>query len=247
MMGLSRDEKGELAAIRRLSSLVVLDQESVAALARATNVQKNLPARGELLRDGKPIKTPLMILSGWAARVRQLEDGRRQIMSFLLPGDLIGNCRHIHPVAVSTVVSLTPLRYCAAPQLSASQALQEAFSISSALDEAYLLAQITRLGRLNAEERIVDLFLELHERLTLCGLAHHGRIQYPLTQEMLADATGLTQVHVNRTLQALRRRGDIALSAGSLTIVDPDALAERVGHTPTRVTAAELPLIPPQP
>lgn len=184
----------------------------------------------------------MIILSGWAARIRQLKDGRRQIMSFLLPGDLIGNCPHDMPVAVSSVVSLTPLHYCAAPPTKDSRALQQAFAISSAIEEAHLLNQITRLGRLTAEERIIDLFLELYERLSLCGLADHGQIVFPLTQEVLADATGLTQVHVNRTLQALRKQGDITLNTGSLTILDPGGLAERMGRAATSVTSLHLPI-----
>ena len=217
MKGLGVDETVGRAAFRRLTSLVELDPEAIALLAHNIGNGRTLPIRGELLREGTPISTPMILLSGWAARIRQLENGGRQIMSFLLPGDLVGNCRHEGPIAVSSVVALTSL---------------------------HLLDQITRLGRLNAEERILDLFLELHERLSLCGLADQGQIVFPLTQEMLADATGLTQVHVNRTLQILRKRGDITLNAGSLTILDPAALSARVGRAPTKVTALRLPLAP---
>lgn len=244
MKGLADDETVGRAAFRRLTSLVEFDPEAIALLAHHISSSRTLPMRGELLREGTPIGTPMILLSGWAARIRQLEDGRRQIMSFLLPGDLVGNCRHEGPIAVSSVVALTSLQYCSAPSAKDSRALHKVFAISGAMEEAHLLDQITRLGRLNAEERILDLFLELHERLSLCGLADHGQIVFPLTQEMLADATGLTQVHVNRTLQILRKRGDITLNAGSLTILDPAALASRVGRAATKVTALQLPLAP---
>lgn len=242
MKGLMGDEALARAAFRRIASLVDLDADAVALLAHSVSLARSMPARGELLREGTPIAAAQLILAGWAARIRQLEDGRRQIVSFLLPGDLIGSCAHEGPIAVSSVIALTTLHYCPAPPSSGSRSLERAYALSGALDEAHLLDQVTRLGRLNAEERILDLFLELYERLSLCGLADQGQIVFPLTQEMLADATGLTQVHVNRMLQILRKRGDITLNAGSLAIIDPVALAGRVGRAPTKVTSLRLPV-----
>lgn len=222
-------------AIRRLAALAPLDPPAEEALADAAIRSRMLKPGRELLAEGAPVPNPLLILSGWAARTRFLTDGRRQIMSLILPGDLIGNCRHNRPLSVSTVVALGPLTVCAAPP-SSFPALGEAYFISHALDEAYLLAQITRLGRLSAEERLVDLMLELCDRLALCGLVSDGGFAWPLTQTALADALGLTPVHVNRTLQQLRHRGDVILRSGRLQLTDPIDLAQRVGHITARVT-----------
>lgn len=185
----------ESPVIRRLSALAPLSAADLAILLAALEKVRPFAPRSELLSERRGIAGSMFIVSGWAARVRILTDGRRQFLSFLLPGDLIGMCHQREPLAVSTVVALTPVTACPAP-LSVSATLKEAYHVSQALEEANLLAQITRLGRLNAQERIGDLLLEFHERLALAGLSVKGSFEVPLTQEMLADALGLTSVHV---------------------------------------------------
>src|SRR4029453_12642178 len=101
--------------------------------------------RSELLTEGHEIREALLIVEGWAARVRILSDGRRQFLSFLLPGDLVGLCRHERALAVSNVVAITPLKTCRAPDGDLHPSLSKAYAVSHALEEAYLLAQITRL------------------------------------------------------------------------------------------------------
>lgn len=227
------------AAIHRLSRLVELDEPAVDALRAAARRGRSVEPRVEILQEGWPIREALVILRGWAARTRVLEDGRRQIMSLLLPGDLIGNSHHESPLAVSMVTTLTDIEVCPAPEGFAL--LDEAYAVSRAMEEAYLLAQITRLGRLNAEERLVDILLELLERMQLAGLASRDGFDFPLTQEMLADMTGLTSVHVNRMLQLLRRQDDIILKGGRLTFNAVDRLADRVGRSPVVVSGLPRP------
>lgn len=231
MSGTASQAHDREPALRRLASLADLDEAAIAALTdELTRAQ--LVRRGHnLFVEGQAITRRMMILDGWAARIRLFEDGRLQILSFLLPGDLVGNCSHERAVSVSTAVALTDVRCCPAPPPRLSPALAEAYSVSRALDEAYLLAQIARLGQLSAEERLADLLLELAERLELCGLVDHGRFEMPLTQQVLADATGLTVVHVNRMVRALRRQNDIAWTDGSLTLKNPASLARKVGRT----------------
>jgi CRP-like cAMP-binding protein len=225
-------------AVHRLSKLAPLDESAIRALNKAGPRARIVPVHHELFGEGKAMGEPQLILSGWAARVRILPDGGRQILGLLLPGDLIGHCYQPHPVAVSAVVALTDLMICKAPPSENHETLRDAYAVSHAFDEAYLLAQITRLGRMNASDRLADLFLELLERLALAGLAPGYTFHHPLTQEMVADMTGLTTVHVNRTLRAMRRDNEANWSAGQLTLIDPAALAQRVGRSPTRVTSA---------
>jgi len=193
--------------------------------------------RAELISEGRPISAALLVVDGWAARMRILPDGRRQFLSFLLPGELIGMCQHERPLAVSTVVAITPVRTCRAPDGAHHPALARAYAVSGALEEAYLLAQITRLGRLSALERLGDVMLELRERLALAGQVRNGAFDMPLTQEMLADVLGLTPVHVNRMVQQARRQGWLEWRAKRVTVRDPAALATRVGRMPVRVQA----------
>jgi len=224
-------------AMLRLSRLAGLTATDLALLESGMLTGHLARSRREILREGQEITGAQIIVSGWAVRARLLADGRRQFLSFLLPGDLIGHCRHSRPLAVSTIVALTDVRLCAAPASSTSASLAEAYAVSQALDEAYLLSHITRLGRLNAQERIGDLMLEFHERLTLAGLVTHNGFEMPLTQEALGDALGLTSVHINRMLQLMRREGDLTLKGGRLILSDPPVLARKVGRAPIHVTA----------
>lgn len=233
----ARPFERSVAAVTRLSALANLDDDACAALLGAAQLPRHAPARRDFRSEGREITETLLLLSGWAARTRILVDGRRQIISLVLPGDLIGYCDHDRPVALSTVTALTDVDFCVAPSAAASPALARAYAASRALDEKHLMAQVTRLGRLNAQERIADLFLELLDRLQLAGLAAHGRYQMPLTQEALADALGLTSVHVNRTLQALRREGAIDWKGRELVIPDPAALERKAGRSAQRISA----------
>ena len=224
-------------AVTRLAALAPLDGEDMAALlTAAAGSARRIPARREVLGEGQPVPQAQILLSGWACRVQMLTDGRRQIVSLMLPGDLIGMCRQRDPLASSAILALTDVATCLAPEPREGQrgsGLAEAYALSGAFDEAYLLRNITRLGRLSAYERTADLLLEIHERLTLAGIGN----MLPLTQEMLADALGLTSVHVNRTLQTMRRDGSVSLRAGTAVLSDPARLASMVDHRPLRVTS----------
>ena len=128
------------------------------------------------------------------------------------------------------------MRICRAPEAGLSPTLARAYALNDALERAYLFAQITRLGRLNAHERLADFLLELQERFALAGLVRgDGQFEMPLTQEALADVLGLTPVHVNRVVQHSRRDGWLEWRAKRVTIHDPEQLAVLVGRQPARV------------
>jgi CRP-like cAMP-binding protein len=220
-------------ALKRLASLAPLDAPAQAAVTAALADAQPVRARRDIMAEGTAIAAARLIAGGWAARVKILVDGRRQFLSFLLPGDLIGWCRHPAPRAGSTVTALTEV---ALSPLPTAPALDDAYAMSAALEEAYLLEHIARLGRLNALERIYSLLLELNERLERNGLAVDGRFDMPLTQEMLGDALGLTAVHVNRMLQEARRAGALDWTGGRIVLHDPAALSRQIGRVPTRVS-----------
>jgi CRP-like cAMP-binding protein len=223
-------------AIRRLNNLTPLDVPAIDALRNALGRTHRLEARAELTREGKSTGEPLLIAEGWVARVRHLFDGRRQLVSFAMAGDLLGNCEFEGSLASSTIVALTPVHVCPLPDASLSPTLARAYAISKALDEAHLIAQVTRIGRLSAHERLVDLLLEFYERLQTNGQAGEGRFRMPLTQELLADALGLTSVHLNRTIQLARRAGELTWTGREVRLTDPKALALSIGRMPVRVS-----------
>jgi CRP-like cAMP-binding protein len=221
----------ETRIVARIGNLSPLDAHEWEALSEAQEQRQRVAAHRSLIDEGARVTAPRIILSGWAGRTRIFADGRRQILSLLLPGDLIGKCRQSHPLAATGAVALTDVTLCPAPEpRHTKHGLTEAYARSGALEEFYLFRQIARLGRMSAYERIVDLLLEVRDRLAAVALGPKDSFHFPITQEALADLLGLTSVHVNRTLKALRQDGLIDLRSGTMSIKDPSALEALVEH-----------------
>jgi CRP-like cAMP-binding protein len=220
-------------ALKRLAALAPLDAEDERLLQDAAGAARHIPARKDIVREGDPIGQGFILLDGWAYRARILSDGRRQILHFLLPGDMIGLCFHLRPAALTTITALTDVVLCPAPVANAEQGgegLAAAYALSRALEEEHLLRQITRLGRLSAYERITDWLLETGERLARAGAGEEDQFQLPVTQEAMADMLGLTSVHVNRTLQAMWRDGLLRIQGGKVTILDRSRCEQLADH-----------------
>ena len=229
--------------VAKLNALAPLSAAD-ALLVRGLSAQRETHTPGaELCREGAPIR-PRVLLSGWAARARMLPDGRRQIFCFLVPGDTLGVCTRPEPAALSDCTTLTRVETGDASALAQrvmaepDGALALACSRAAGLEEAQGLDHMLRLGRQTALERTAHLFLELHWRLATVGVVDGPRFPLPLTQEMLADALGLSIVHVNRTLQQLRREGMIEMRSGWVELLRRDALVEMADFAPPRARAA---------
>ena len=228
----------EPAAIR-LARLATLSSEEVVALNHAGLACSRIAPHREIIREGKSLNGSSILLDGWAYRVHFFPDGRRQILSFLMPGDMIGFPRHSDALAANTVVALTNVLLCRAPEPERPEGgLAEAYARSAALEEIFLYRQIARLGRMSAQERLVDFLLEAQERLDVCGLANRNSFPFPVTQEVLADALGLTSVHVNRTLQNLRREDLLDLRNGIAELKDAVTLRALVNYRPAAAVIA---------
>ncbi|WP_160752512.1 helix-turn-helix domain-containing protein [Qipengyuania algicida] len=189
-------------------------------------------ARVDLIREGDPTPSALVLLEGWACRYKDLPDGRRQIVGFVLPGDVSNLGKQLAGAMDHAIQSITQVRYMLVnPEqtdaLAASvpgfvEALLAQEQITAAIQREWLLS----LGQRRADERMAHLLVELHLRLHAVGLTDRATCDFPLVQSDLAAATGLSAVHVNRTLQQLRRDELIELSGKRLTILDIDRLRE---------------------
>jgi CRP-like cAMP-binding protein len=219
------------ALFARLGAIKALNPGETAILhAIEARPPRTYRADSRMLGEGVEISTAHAILSGWACRVRQLADGRRQIIEILLPGDTVGLCARKRPLSLTNVIALTSVRTVEAHELSTVLRdpdnlpdLGAALEIAAAEEEFYLLAQIVRLGRQTAYERIAHFFCELECRLAARDMIVAGSFPMPMTQEAIADSVGLSVVHVNRTLQQMRRERAIDLSKGRLQIFDQAA------------------------
>jgi CRP-like cAMP-binding protein len=196
-----------------------------------------------LVAEGREVRAPHVVLSGWAARMRELSDGRRQIFGIVLPGDTAGLSPRIPAILHANISALTPMRTIEAPEIAVAwrdrervPGIAQALDHAAAEDEHFLFAQIMRLGRQTAYERVAHLVMELDYRLDARGLTTNDSFPMPLTQETLADAVGLSVVHVNRTLQQMRREGRIELAHGRLAILDRAALTAAAEFVPLVLT-----------
>jgi len=185
---------------------------------------------------------PRMIVAGWAAQYRQLADGQRQIVSLRLPGDFVAPLGQLRFSPTCAVAALTELETVDAQPLTdagpAYPSLAHAVRVMAHLEAMLLGDQIVRLGWQTAGRRFAHLMLELYDRLGRVGLAGDGRFALPLTQHVLADVLGFSVVHVNRTLQQLRRDRLLDVRNGTVVLMQRDRLQELAGWTPPAGLAA---------
>ncbi|HKY80557.1 MAG TPA: Crp/Fnr family transcriptional regulator [Sphingobium sp.] len=190
-----------------------------------------------LAREDEKPAALYRIDEGWACRYRLLSDGRRQITALYLPGDLCEPQWALGRVPSQPVVALTIVRATLAPCVLPAGEEQERFwrSLSDYIERQ--TNWLVMLGRKTALERLAHLLLELFDRMRLSGLAYGQQCAMPLTQMEIADLTGLTPVHVNRTLQTMRARGLVELQSKWLRIPDLALLRNAAALAPGEMPA----------
>ncbi len=219
-----------LPVISKMLHYMTLTERELAMLEGFAQGQRTLGVGAKLLDPSEPYTTAFLIHDGWALRFRGFADGRRQIINFLLPGDAFGLgalvlSRPDHMVAAITPVSISPIAPEALTAMMRDQPrLGAAFLWSAAQEEAVLREHIVSIGRRTAYERVAHMLLELMHRLEQIGQTSDGTFLLPLTQPLLADALGLSVVHVNRTLRRLQHDGLVQMRARRVAILDPEGL-----------------------
>lgn len=209
----------------KLSALNRLRPEELQALQAGLREPRAHHPRNPMVMDAGEVR---VVTSGWMGLARVLADGRRQILSVSIPGDLVT----APPNVDAAVTALTPARSMDARPLvehlraQPSSGLARAWARAQLDAQRNLLDQIVRLGSLTAYERIANLIVELARRHHRCGLSDGRRLAWPVTQETLSDILGLSIVHVNRVLQQLRRDRMIELRSATLVVCQPDRLAD---------------------
>lgn len=210
-----------VAKLRNGAHLTSEDERALVMLAATT---RSVPAHRDILSEGEEAHWLPLILDGWACRYKILENGKRQIISLFLPGDLCEPFGVLPRSSDCSLSAITPVTFSpVAPKAIAvaardSQSLREALWWDLLLSCANEREHIVRLGRKTAAERTGHLICELYTRLNMVGLVHDMEFELPLTQMHLADMLGLSTVHMNRSLQDLRRLGLVTFHARRLRI-----------------------------
>ena len=238
------DQPGHEAAIvlapllRKLDRLSPLGNEDKAAILSLPYKLRHVPAGTHLLRDGDRPDHVTGLRSGFAHLHKLTGDGSRQIVSVHIAGDVVDlhNCllhASDHNVQTLSAAEIASIPSQALRELSLARPMVgRALWISTLVDAAIYREWVVNVGRRDALTRIAHLLCELSLRLEVAGLAEGGSFELPMTQEQLADATGLTAVHVNRVLRKLGEDGVIQRDRRTVKIGDWRRIARVADFNP---------------
>jgi CRP-like cAMP-binding protein len=219
----------------KLSRFVPLSDEDVRLLDALCTDEERFEGGADIVRQGDVPRSAFVLTQGMACRYRLLPEGKRQILTFLIPGDVFDLHAFLLEAMDHSVGTLVPTRLAPITRAAVFDLFDRHPRIGAALwcsalqEEAINRERIVALGRRSASGRVAYLLSELVWRQRAVGLAEDHAIRLPLTQVELADTLGLTAVHVNRILQRCRRDNLITLTHHRLTLVDFERLQEIAG------------------
>lgn len=226
------------AFTRKLENWTRLSDEDRAGLETISGDVENVERNQNLIREGDDPQAVFLLIEGWAFRYKILPDGKRQIVAFLLPGDLCDVHIFILDHMDHGIAMLSRGKVVRIPRETILRVIEERPAVSRALwwttlvDEAVLREWLVNIGGRNAYARTAHLLCELYVRMENVGLVDKSVVNLPLTQIDLAEALGLTPVHVNRMLKRLCSDGLISYKSQEFIIHDVEALKTVAGFDP---------------
>ena len=225
----------EQCPLRKRRCLREFTPEELAFVKQFKIDELHVDAGASFLRQGASNEHLYTVLNGWAFRYKMLDDGRRQILNYALPADMVGLQGAVMREMEHSVEALTPLTLCVFPRAKLWELYGNfpslAFDITwlAAREEQIIDEALVSLGRRTALERTAFLLLHLFTRAEEVGLTKQGSIQFPFTQQHLADTLGLSLVHTNKTLKRLSASNAIRWKDRRFEMIDRAALAEIAG------------------
>ena len=198
----------------------------VQALEDSVEDVRTLGPRQLLVERGREVQNSTLLLEGLMCRYMDDREGHRQIVAFHVPGDFVDLHGFTMKRLDHDIGTLTPDRYGVVPHARLTTVteswprLTRLLWFSTLLDAAMHREWIFRLGRLGAEGRVAHMFCELHARMAMIERVTDGSFTLPVTQVDIAEACGLTSVHVNRVLRSLRERNALTFKGGVARILD---------------------------
>jgi CRP-like cAMP-binding protein len=216
--------------VRRWSAYADLSPADSSALLNLPFTRKTFHKEGYLVREGQEVSHCALLLSGFAFRQKLLRNGSRQIISLHIQTEFVDLQNSLLDIADHSVQSLNGSEAAIIPRDALielqdnSPAIRMAMWVETLIDASIFREWVVNVGRRDSKSRIAHLLCEITLRLEKIGAGTNGNFAFPLTQEQLADCTGLTPVHTNRTLQTLRKEGLIELNGRSLKVLDWEGL-----------------------
>jgi CRP-like cAMP-binding protein len=224
--------------VRKLGAFVALSDPELSVLASLHKRRRTFVAGRDIVHQGQSDQAAYILASGWACSYKLLEDGQRQIVDFQIPGDFVG-LRSVllnvsdHSIEPVTDIEVTEIHVAdLLDAFAQTPRLATAVLWAASRDEAMVVEHLVDVGRRDAAERMAHFLLELGTRLALVGLGSKDGYACPLTQYLLADALGLSAVHVNRVLRQLREAGMVTFRDGFVAFDNYDQLVNFAGFEP---------------
>lgn len=220
---------------RKLSAFVALSEDDLCTLARFYKNRRKFEAGRDMIQEGEKNASAFIMAKGWACFYKLQPDGNRQIVDFQVPGDFLGLRSILFRTSDHSTVAITDIEASEVLSSDIFDAFENAPRLATAVlwavsrDEAMVVEHLVNLGRRSAEVGMAHLLLELGARLTLVGVGDKTGFDCPLTQYHLADALGLSAVHVNRVLRDLREKGLVTFQKGRVVFNDLDKLSALAG------------------
>lgn len=230
----------DLPGPKAVPGLYALNLVEHSSTALRRHIIRYLPGAAILRSSGRR-QERLAILSGWVCEIGKAAMGRRPIYAFVLSGEVVDLAMlpDRRALIALTRVDAVPVSALLPQEPAARAGLQAQVARILQAREDRVFDQILRLGRMNGRERLLDLLLEFRERLAAAGLVRGDGFRLPLTQEVLANALGLSRVHLNRALRELREEGAVRIDHGEISVLRPQQLARAAWRKP-QATAPRL-------
>lgn len=234
---------------RKLGAFVAMSDEELAVLDRLHRRRKTFKAGQDLVHQGQSEQAAYILATGWVVSYKIQPDGSRQIVDFQIPGDFLGLrsvLLHASDHGIEPIVDIEAAEVLVSDLLQAfaqTPRLATAILWAVSRDEAMVVEHLVGLGRRDADARMAHFLLELGVRLSLVGLGTRQGYGCPLTQYHLADALGLSAVHVNRVLRKLREDGLVTFRDGYVTFDDYKRLVALADFDPAYLDQSR-PLLP---
>ena len=224
--------------LRRCEYFIPMTDEELAYMRNFKAGELTIDTGTTVLMEGSNSPQLFTVLSGMGTRYKTLEDGKRQVINFLFPGDFIGLQAGIMGEMKHSVEASSPMVLCVFNRSDLWNMFKahpgRAYDLTwiAAVEEHFLGETLVALGQRSAGQRIAWALLRIHHRLRAVGLEKAGAVPLAFRQQDLADALGLSLVHTNKTLMQLRRDGLAEWTDGRLTIHDRTKLADYAGSAP---------------
>jgi len=242
---MAHNEQSTNRFLQKVQYLSTLSSEEEGVLQLLATTPREVNSQTELISEGEAYRCGYILHTGWAMRVKMLRNGRRQILNFVLPGDVVGLAAPFFSTSDYSVITLGPTSvtevtfaqfteiFLTQPRLGAVLCWQ------LAQEEAIISEHLVNIGRRDAYTRVGHLYAELYWRLDTVGLVQDSTYTSPLSQTVIADALGLSFVHISRTLRRLRQDGLVQVNGSRVMIYDLMALERAVDfeHTYLHLTA----------